>query len=130
MSLRLLIVDDSPVMRLAIQRTIQISGLPVESCMTAEHGNAALSAVRDNQIDFMLIDLNMPEMSGGELIRRIKQRPERPQIPFIVISADATATRMQEMFDLGALAYIPKPFSPGTLRYEMIKALERVNARN
>ncbi len=129
MPLRVLIVDDSPVMRLAIQRVIDLSCLPLK-CVTAQHGSAALSVLKDQQIDLMLVDLNMPEMSGRDLVRHMQQDPAQRQIPFIVISADATQTRMQEMLDLGALAYIPKPFAPGFLRSEMTKALEQIHAAN
>ncbi len=123
-------VDDSPVMRQAIQRAIRVSGLPVDRCITVEDGVAALSLLRDQDIDLMLVDLNMPEMSGGDLMRRLQGGPAERPIPFIILSADATTTRMQEMLDLGALAYIPKPFAPATLRLEMTKALEQMHARN
>lgn len=130
MSLRVLIVDDSPVMRLAIERAIDVSNLPVKSCMTAEDGKAALSVLKDHEIDLILLDLNMPEMRGDDLVRRLQQDPAQRQIPFIVISADSTATRMQEMLDLGALAYISKPFAPATLHSEISKALEQMHASN
>ena len=130
MSIRLLVVDDSPVMRKVIQRAVEVSGLPVSDCLTAEHGKAALSLLRQETIDLMLLDMNMPEMGGEELVRQLQNRPANQQVPFIVISADATATRMQEMLSLGALAYIPKPFDAGTLRSEMTKALEQMHVNN
>lgn len=129
MAFRLLVVDDSPAMRLAIRRTMDISGLPVQ-CILAEHGKAALSILEKNQIDLMLVDLNMPELSGDDLIRCLAQGPEQKRIPFLIMSADATAPRIQEMFDLGAIAYLPKPFSFATLRTEMSKALETLNVHN
>ncbi len=125
MPLRVLVVDDSRVMRLAIERVLDLSCLPLK-CFTAQHGNAALSVLKNEQIDLMLVDLNMPEMSGGDLVRRMQQDSAQRRIPFIVISADATQTRLQEMLDLGALAYIPKPFAPELLRSEMAKALEQI----
>ena len=125
MPLRVLVVDDSPVMRLAIQRVIDLSCLPLK-CFTAQHGNAALSLLKDQEIDLMLVDLNMPGMGGCDLVRRMQSEPGERQIPFIVISADATQTRMQEMLDLGALAYIPKPFAPALLRSEMANALNQI----
>lgn len=130
MSLRVLVVDDSPVMRVAIQRAIDVSGLPVKSCLTAEHGKAALSLLKEQEIDLMLVDLNMPEMRGDDLIRRLQEDLAQQHIPFIVISADATAARIEEMLNLGALAYIPKPFDPSTLRMEMRRALDEMHARN
>ena len=130
MSLRLLVVDDSAVMRRTIQRAIDVSSLPVKSCLTAEHGNAALSVLRAHEIDLMLVDLNMPEMRGDDLVRELQNDPGQKQIPFIVISADTTASRIQEMLDLGAAAYIPKPFAPSTLQSELTKVLEQMHAHS
>ena len=128
MSLRLLVVDDSAVMRRTIQRAIDVSSLPVKSCLTAEHGKAALSLLRAHEIDLMLVDLNMPEMRGDDLVRELQNDPAQKPIPFIVISADTTASRIQEMLDLGAAAYIPKPFAPSTLQSELTKVLEQMHA--
>lgn len=130
MSLRVLVVDDSRVMRLAIQRAIDLSCLPVKCCLTAEHGKAALSILKDHEIDLMLVDLNMPEMGGYDLVRRLQEDPKQRQVPFIIISADATTTRIEEMLDLGALAYIAKPVAPEILRSEMTRALEQIHACN
>ena len=129
MPLRVLVVDDSRAMRVAIQRVLDLSCLPLK-CFTAQHGNAALSLLQNQEIDLMLVDLNMPEMSGSDLIRRLQENPVERQIPFIVISADATATRIEEMLNLGAVAYIHKPFDPSTLRTEMRRALDEMHARN
>ncbi len=130
MPLRVLVVDDSAAMRMALQRAIELSGLPIASCLTAEHGRAALSILADHAIDLLLVDLDMPEMNGAELIRRLQQDPERRQIPFIVMSADATANRVEELLELGALAYLPKPFGAEALRSEMLKAMERMHVCN
>lgn len=126
MSLRLLVVDDSLIMRKTIQRVMEISDLPVSVCLTAEDGKAALSLLRNQQVDLILLDLNMPEMSGQELVQQLKTESGEHQVPFIVMSADATATRMQEMLSLGALAYIPKPVDPRLLCSEMSKVLENI----
>jgi two-component system chemotaxis response regulator CheY len=127
MSVRLLVVDDSPVMRSAIQRAVNLSEVQVE---TAENGKAALSVLEDHPVDLMLLDLNMPVMCGDEMVRWMQQDPSKPQVPFIVVSEDATATRMQEMLDLGALAFIPKPFLPSALQSEVARAVERIHAVN
>ena len=133
MSFRILIVDDSAAMRRAIQRAIEISALPVECCLTAQHGREALSVLSNHRVDLLLVDLNMPEMSGDELIRHLRDEASGANlacIPFIVMSADATARRVQDLLELGALTYLPKPFSAEMLRSELGKALEQIHVSN
>jgi two-component system chemotaxis response regulator CheY len=129
MALRLLIVDDSAAMRAVIQRTVEVSDMDVQ-CVTAEHGNAALSVLHQQDIDLLLIDVNMPGMKGDELVQRLAEDPELASIPFLAMSSDTTVPRVQQMLELGALAYISKPFAPATLRAQMSKALEQMLAAN
>ncbi len=129
MPLRILVVDDSSAMRTAIQRLIEISGLRVETLLTAENGKAALSVLKNQNVNLMLVDLNMPVMGGAELIRCLHSDPEQTRVPFIVLSADATANSMQEMLELGASAYIPKPFQAEALCFEMRRVLENTRSR-
>jgi CheY-like chemotaxis protein len=114
-------------MRAVIQRTIDISGLDMQ-CLLAEDGNAALSLLQRHNIDLLLVDVNMPGLSGDELIRSLAEDPELASIPFLVMSSDTTVPRVQQTLEMGALAYIPKPFAPATLRAQMSKALEQILA--
>jgi CheY-like chemotaxis protein len=130
LAFRVLVVDDSPVTRYVVRRAIEISGLPVDFCVAAEHGKAALSLLKEHRIDMALVNLNMPEMGGKDLIRGWQHQEPQRKIPFIVMSADATATRIEEMLALGALAYLAKPFTAETLRREMQRGLEQIHACN
>lgn len=124
MPLRILVVDDSPAMCSAIQRMVELSGLPVETFLTAENGKVALSILKIHNVNLMLVDLNMPVMDGAEFIRCLHRDSGQRCVPFIAMSADATAVSVQTMLDLGAIAYISKPFRAEALRLEMKKALE------
>ena len=121
MPLRLLVVDDSWVMRAAIRRLIEVAALPVNTFLAAENGQAALSLLKRNEVDLILVDLNMPVMNGLEFIRCIKEDPDQKRVPFIAMSADSTSESIQEMMDLGAQAYMPKPFRAEMLRSEILK---------
>lgn len=130
MALRVLVVDDSAAMRHTIQRAIEISDLPVDSCLTARHGREALSILSDHSVDLLLVDLNMPEMTGDDLIQNLHENPGTARIPFIVMSADATAARIDKLLEMGALTYLPKPFGAETLHLELKKAMEGLDGAN
>ena len=128
MAFSVLIVDDSPAMRAFIKRVIYMSGFNVGSCMEACDGEEALVALRRSWVDIVLTDINMPRMSGEELVRKMHQDELLKEIPIIVVSTDSTEARMETMKSLGAKGYVTKPFYPEKLRFELERALEVSNA--
>jgi two-component system chemotaxis response regulator CheY len=123
MAYNILIVDDSPAMRSFVRRVLDMSGLDLGKCLQAGNGQEALDVLREEWVDVVLTDLNMPEMDGGELIRRLEADESLRSIPVLVVSTDRTDSRMREMIGLGARGYVTKPFLPETLRTELEKVL-------
>ena len=123
MAYRILIVDDSPVMRAFVRRVIALSGLEVSSCLEAANGLEALELLHGETVDAILTDINMPQMDGEEFMRQLSQNEKLRTIPAIVISTDATAKRTERMMALGARGYVAKPFLPETLRAELDRSL-------
>ncbi|MFY9479794.1 MAG: response regulator, partial [Aquabacterium sp.] len=72
-------------------------------------GLDGLSAIRQRRPDLILLDMQLPDISGLELLRHLKNDDDVADIPVIVVSADATTARMQEALTLGALHYVTKP---------------------
>ena len=72
-------------------------------------GLDGLSAIRQRRPDLILLDMHLPDISGLELLRHLKQDDDTADIPVIVLSADATTARMQEALTLGAAQYLTKP---------------------
>jgi two-component system, chemotaxis family, chemotaxis protein CheY len=128
MELRVLIVDDSPAMRAFIRRVLEMSGLEVAGCLEASNGEEALRLLEHNWVDAVLTDINMPQMDGEEFMRRLAEDEVLRLIPVLVISTDATESRMQKMVALGAKGYVTKPFAPETLRAELERSLGTVHA--
>jgi two-component system chemotaxis response regulator CheY len=124
MKLRVLIVDDSPAMRHFIRRTMALSGIEFSVCREASNGAEALAQLRLEPVDIILTDINMPAMSGEELLESLGTDGDLRSIPALVISTDATRLRVQRMLSLGAQGYIAKPFSPETLRGEIERVLQ------
>lgn len=125
MSLKVLVVDDSSVMRSIIIKSLRMSGIPLESVIQAGNGKEALAALEQNPIDLVLVDINMPVMSGDELIVEMRQRPALSVIKVIVVSSDHTDTRMEQLGALG-VPIIHKPFNPGQLK-DLIVSLTGVS---
>jgi two-component system, chemotaxis family, chemotaxis protein CheY len=123
MRLDVLIVDDSPAMRAFIRRVLDLSGLEVGRCLEASNGEEALVLLNDNWVDAVLTDINMPQMDGEELLRRMSAHEILRSIPVLVVSTDRTEGRLQKMLTLGAKGYVTKPFTPETLREELERSL-------
>jgi two-component system, chemotaxis family, chemotaxis protein CheY len=122
--LSLLIVDDSPMMRSFIRRVLALSGLPEHEIAEAGDGEEALRVMRGQRVDVVLSDINMPKMSGSELIRTMREEPALRDIPVIVVSTDSTLQRIESMRAYGARGYLSKPFPPEALRAEIERVLE------
>ena len=123
MAYRVLIADDSPVMRSFVRRVIELSGFELSDCFEAADGEEALAVLRAEWVDAILTDINMPVVDGEEFLRRLSADPMLRSIPVIVISTDATRNRIDRMMALGARGYVTKPFVPETLRAELERTL-------
>ncbi|HTR38587.1 MAG TPA: response regulator [Bryobacteraceae bacterium] len=125
MAFRVLIVDDSPVMRTFIRRVMHTSGFDMSECFQASNGEEALELLAREWVDVVLTDINMPKMNGEELVRSMESR--NLTVPVVVISTDATEARVQQMLALGARGYVKKPFAPESLREELERVLGEAN---
>lgn len=82
---------------------------PSVRLMCAREGGEGLRMIERERPDLVLLDLNLPDMPGADVLTMLRSRPEDAEIPVIVVSADATAQQQQRMTAIGANAYLPKP---------------------
>jgi two-component system chemotaxis response regulator CheY len=118
-----LIVDDSPAMRTFVRRVLDLSGLEVAKYLQAGNGQEVLDVLREEYVDVVLTDINIPVMDGAQFVRLLEEDDSLRSIPVLVVSTDRTEARAQEMLDLGARGYVWKPFQPETLREQLEKVL-------
>lgn len=123
MAYRVLIVDDSPAMRTFVRRVAELSGIEVERYFQAGNGDEALALLRQESVDVILTDINMPRMNGEELLCKLEADEQLRKVPVLVISTDGTETRVHRMMQLGARGYVKKPFLPEILREELERVL-------
>ena len=128
MSLSLLIVDDSMMMRTFIRRVLEAAGFGDAEQHTARDGNEALDVLRSHPVDLVISDINMPGLDGEGLLERLSADPRLCGIPVLMVSSDATQTRACRLLEKGARGYIVKPFHPEDLKAEMDRILEERHA--
>ena len=116
MANNILIVDDSAVVRMATKRIIERSEVEFGQIFEAENGQTALDILEQEQIDLVLADLHMPEMTGVELVHIMRQQDTTRSIPVIVVSAESSPSRIEELEAEGIEGYLHKPFSPEEFR--------------
>lgn len=114
MGLRVLVVDDSMVMRRLIRRTLILTGLPVEHVEEAGNGVEALAALDGAEFDLALVDINMPVMDGEELIDRVRDEPRLRELPILVVSTESGETRIARLTPK-VEGFVHKPFTPELL---------------
>jgi PAS domain S-box-containing protein len=86
-----------------------LSSGPGIKLLAATEGDLGLELAREHHPDLVLLDLHLPGMSGEEILRRLKNDPDTQEIPVVVVSADATRSRIERLLDSGAHAYLTKP---------------------
>ena len=109
---QLLVVDDVPDMREIIVQVLESSGY---SCTTAKDGVEALEALKKSNFDLIVSDWMMPNVSGPELIKRLRERETVRQTPVILLTAKSDDTSRFQAFDTGADGFLGKPFKPEEL---------------
>ena len=112
MSLEILVVDDSKTIRGVIKKTLLMTDLNISNIHEATNGAEALELLRKTWVDLVLTDINMPVMTGIELVSTMAEDAVLKDVPVIVISTDGSATRIEELEKKGIRAYVRKPFTP------------------
>lgn len=120
MSLNVLVVDDSRVMRAMVVRSLRLSGLPLGEVCEAGDGAEALRLLGGNWIDLALVDLNMPVLDGEALIRALREDPATADLAVVVVSTEGSESRIERLRALGA-AFVHKPFTPEALREVVLR---------
>ena len=121
---RLLVAEDEANLRLVIQKELQRLGYRVD---VAPDGEAALRRLEEGNVDVLLCDINMPRMDGMELLRRVHERPNPPEV--IMLTGHATVETAIEAMKLGAYDYLSKPYRITELDALVKQATEKRSLR-
>jgi len=116
MGLNLLIVDDSAMMRAMIKRVAGLCEIPIGTIFEAANGAEALKVLEANDVQALFTDINMPVMTGIELLRAIATDARWKNLLRVIISTDGSEARRNEVQDLDVRLYVEKPFRPEVMR--------------
>ena len=124
---RLLIVDDNKVNRLLLARNLELQGHAVAA---AENGRVALEMLRRERFDLLLLDMEMPEMNGFEVLEALTGDLQLRDLPVIVTSSLEGMENVVRCIELGAEDYLPKPVNPILLKARIRASLEKKRLRD
>src|SRR5262249_21035897 len=123
-----LVVDDSRTMRLSMMHALNDLGF--NNIKEAKNGRQALDLVLKEPFDLMLLDMEMPEMNGMEVLLALRNNPELDGLPVIVISGTDQIENAVKCIEAGAEDYLPKPFNPTLLRARATSSIEKKRLRD
>jgi DNA-binding NtrC family response regulator len=121
---RILVAEDEANLRMVLQKELERHGYRVQ---VAPDGEAALRRLEETNVDVLLCDINMPRMDGMELLRRVHERPNPPEV--IMLTGQATVETAVEAMKLGAYDYLTKPYSITELDVRVRQAAEKRQLR-
>ena len=117
------IVDDDAEMMGAVQLMLQV--LSQDSRGFSNARDAAQALIAGRKLDLMLLDINMPEVSGLDLLEFIRRRPEWRHVPVVMLSTEAADVTVDRALALGADGYMTKPVTLEELERTLRSALDK-----
>jgi adenylate cyclase len=124
---RLLVVDDNKVNRLLLMRSLELQGHRVAA---AENGRVALEMLRREPFDLVLLDMEMPEVDGFQVLEQLVGNRQLADLPVIVTSSLEGIDNVVRCIELGAEDYLPKPVNPVLLKARIGSSLEKKRLRD
>jgi two-component system chemotaxis response regulator CheY len=124
--MKFLIVDDFSTMRRIVRNLLKELGYT--NADEAEDGVAALAKLRSASFDFVVSDLNMPNMNGFELLRQIRADAALKHLPVLLVTAEAKKEDIVTAAQIGASGYIVKPFTKATLEEKLGKIIGKIQS--
>jgi two-component system chemotaxis response regulator CheY len=121
--MRILIVDDSEIMRTLIKRVVSRTGVAVDEVLEAGNGAEALAILESHDVQLLLTDIDMPVMNGTELLRELARHERWRGLGRVIISTDGSGARRDEAARLDVGWYLEKPFSTEVLKDVLTEAV-------
>ena len=105
-----MVVDDSRIMRNIVKNTFLALKIPA-NFIEAEDGKKAMALLTNNKVDLILLDWNMPNLSGIDFLKQLRAADAYRTVPVIMVTSESSKLNVVEAVKAGVTAYITKPFS-------------------
>lgn len=115
-----LIVDDSAAIRKILQRVLVQADVPLGRVMEAGDGAEALSLLKQEKVNLILSDINMPNMDGLQLLSALKADENLKAVPVIMVTTEGGSSKVMEAVNLGAAGYVRKPFTAEQIKEKLL----------
>ena len=109
--MNVMIVDDSSVMRKILTRTLRQSDLVVDEILEASNGEEALEKLKQQSVELVLCDVNMPKLNGLQFVQTVKKENISPATKIVMVTSEGGLDTVNEAVENGAKGFIIKPFS-------------------
>lgn len=125
--MKILVVDDFPTMRRIVKTLLRQNGFT--NFIEAENGEEAYNTLKSvGDVEFIVSDWNMPNMTGLELLKTVRADPKFKHLPFLMVTAEAEKENIIEAVKSGVSNYVVKPFTGQTLRVKLAKIFDNIKA--
>jgi two-component system chemotaxis response regulator CheY len=119
MALDVLIVDDSAAIRKILQRVLVQADVALGTVHEANDGCEALEKLKTAKVGLILSDINMPNMDGLEMLRKIRAEPAWQNVPIIMITTEGSQNKVLQALQQGANGYVRKPFTADQIKLKL-----------
>ena len=123
--MRILIVDDSRIMRNIVKNTLKSLRYPAETFLEAADGDEAWAILEAQEVSLLLLDWNMPGLNGLELVKKLRATAKFLSLPIIMVTSEAAKYNVIEAVKAGVSDYLVKPVNEKNLEEKIRRVLDR-----
>jgi two-component system chemotaxis response regulator CheY len=123
LEIKVLVVDDFSTMRRIVKNALKQIGF--KSIVEADDGTTALDVLKQEEIGLVVSDWNMPQMSGLDLLKKVRGDETTKNTPFVMVTAESQKDNVLEAVQAGVSNYVVKPFTPDKLEEKLKEVLDK-----
>jgi len=121
--MKVLVVDDFATLRRIIKNVLKQIGFI--NILEADDGTAALGVLKENKVDLIISDWNMPKMNGLDLLKTVRKEEATKKVPFVMVTAEAQKDNVLQAVQAGVSNYIVKPFTADAVKEKLTKIFDK-----
>lgn len=121
---KFLVVDDCPINRLMVGRTLEMMDFNIDRILNADNGQRAIDLLSQHKVDLIVLDMFMPGLNGYEVLSALEERDDWRNIPVLVVTAESHEECIEKLGEVAA-GFVHKPFTAEELREEVMRIVTK-----